>query len=501
MNSFNDNFKQLNSDLGNIIDSFFEKYNLLESPIKIYTHLDADGLSAGAILGKALYREDIPFQITVIKQLERENIENIALETNNADNLIIFSDFGSGQYHELQNKINVPFFILDHHIPQGISSKDQLEKIDEIYMETKEWHINPYFYGFDGSSEISGSGISYLFAKKMNEANIDLSTIALVGANGDIQNQGPNKSFIGLNAKILEDAKQQDLIEIVNDLNFSTLKPVNQALAYSTDIKLPGLSGDENKSLKFLKKLEVEVENSDDTIKTLMDLTQEEKQKITSGLVEYASLKLDIEPYEILEKLIVNRYLLKNEKKDSNLYDIGEFSNLLNACGRMNNASIGIATAMGNRNSIYQKAQKNLKEYRKSLMDAIRWLKEENKIKEKDYIQYYDGEDKISDNIVGTVASILIFDENEILKLNKPLFGYAKRKNEDAFKISARAHKSLVKRGVNLSEAIRKALKVSKLEALGGGHPPAAGTKVPTEKINLFLENINKVIGDQINNS
>jgi RecJ-like exonuclease len=498
MDNYSEKIKQLNEDLEEVILSLIKKFKQLNTPIKIYTHLDADGLSAGAIIGKALYREDLPFQITVLKQLEREQIAEIALQTKNGEDFIIFSDFGSGQYKELRKKLSTPFFILDHHLPQGVSSKDKLEQLDEIYMETKQWHINPYFYGFDGSTEVSGAGMSYLFAKNMNDANIDLSTIALVGATGDVQNQGPNKSFTGINAEIVEDAKNEELIQMVNDLNFSTLKPLNQAIAYSTEIKLPGLSGDENKSLKFLKKLNVSVENPDGSLKTLMDLTQEEKQKITSGLVEYASLKLDIEPYEILDKLIVNRILLINEEKESNLYDIGEFSNLLNACGRMNNASVGIATAMGNRDKSYQKAQKNLKDYKKSLMDAISWIKEEDVIQEKEHIQYYYGDDKISDNIVGTVASILIFDESEVIKLNKPLFGYANREREDAYKISARAHKKLVKKGVNLSEAIREALKLSNLEALGGGHPPAAGTKVPTGKINLFLDNVNTVIGNQL---
>lgn len=501
MNSYKDKLEQLNDDLKDLIDFLFQKHNHLDTPIRIYTHLDADGLSAGAILGKALYREEIPFQITVLKQLEREQIEKIAHQSKKATNFIIFSDFGSGQYKALQDEIETPFIILDHHLPQGISSKEELEELDEIYIETKKWQINPYFYGYDGSTEISGAGMCYLFAKNMNENNIDLSTIALVGANGDVQNQGANKSFTGVNAKIVEDAKESDLIEIVNDLNFSTLKPLNQAVAYSTEIKLPGLSGDENKSLKFLKKLGVEVEKPDDGIKTLMDLSQEEKQKITSGLVEYASLKLDIEPYEILDKLIVNRFLLKKEDKNSNLYDIGEFSNLLNACGRMDNASVGIATAMGNRDKIYQEAQKNLKEYKNSLMEAISWIKQEDVIKEKEHIQYYFGNDKISDNIVGTVASILIFDESEVIKLNKPLVGYAKRENEDVYKVSARAHKIMVERGVNLSEAIRKALELSNLKSLGGGHPPAAGTKIPPKKINLFLDNLNKIIGNQVEKS
>ncbi|MHA1783041.1 MAG: hypothetical protein ACTSUL_06405, partial [Promethearchaeota archaeon] len=37
----------------------------LNSIIDIYTHLDADGLVSGAILGKLFYREKIPFRIRV----------------------------------------------------------------------------------------------------------------------------------------------------------------------------------------------------------------------------------------------------------------------------------------------------------------------------------------------------------------------------------------------------------------------------------------------------
>jgi RecJ-like exonuclease len=497
MNSISDNFEQFLSDYNPIKQFFKENYNQRESPVKIYTHLDADGLSSGAILGKALYRANIPFQITVIKQLEREEIKKIVVQSEEYNNFIIFSDFGSGQYSVLKELLKNPFIILDHHLPQGISNKDEIDALEEIYLETKDWHINPYFYGFDGSSEISGSGVCYYFAKILNKDNKDLSAIALIGANGDVQNQGPNKSFTGINAKILEDAKESNLIQVVDDINFSPIRPLNEALAYSSEINLPGLSGDVNKCLKFLKKLGILMEKPEGTVKTLLDLNQSEKQKITSAIIEYASLKLDIEPYEILNNLIVNRYLLLNEEMGSDLHDINEFSNLLNACGRSNNASVGIAIAMGDREKAYRQAQENLKAYKKSLSEALLWVKKENIIQELDSIQYFYGEDIIPETIIGTVCSMLIYDESKVIKKSKPIFGYAKRKDEPVYKISARAHESIVEKGVNLSEAIREALQLSNLNALGGGHPPAAGTTVPIDKIELFISNCNEVIKKQ----
>jgi len=205
----------------------------------------------------------------------------------------------------------------------------------------------------------------------------------------------------------------------------------------------------------------------------------------------------NIEPNEIIEKLIVNKYLLMDEDH-SELHDAEDFSNLLNACGRTTNGSLGIAIAMGDRKQAFEQAKESLMNYKKSLLTALSWIDENKKIQEKEYIQYFFGEDVISENIIGTISSMLILDEGNKLDKEKPLFGCALRLEEDVYKISGRAHEKIVSRGVNLSEAIREALVLSKLESLGGGHPPAAGTKVPSDKINIFLENLDKVIKKQL---
>ena len=502
MNKKTKHLELLSSDLRKTKTWFLDHLQKLESTVHIYTHLDADGLSAGAILGKALYREKIPFQITVLRQLEREEIIKIAEKSKDSRNFLMFADFGSGQYLELTEKLNssdknVPFLILDHHLPQNISDKND-GKIKDIYSTSRPWHINPYFYDIDGSAEVSGAGLCYFFVKTLNQKNVDLSPIALIGATGDIQSRGPNNSFTGLNTVILEHATKADLIDVNNDLNFSPIKPLNEAISYSTDINLPGLSDNTSKMLKFLKSLGILMENSQGDIRTLNDLNQEEKQKISSAIIEYMSLKLNIEPSEIIEKLIIKRYILKNEIVGSELHDLNEFAYLLNSCGRSDNASLGIAIAMGDRRIAYNKAKDNLLNYKKSLVQALSWLKDENKIQYKNNIQYFFGEDTIPENIVGTIASMLIFSKSGIIDINKPIFGCAKRKDEEVFKISGRAHKSIVEKGVNLSEAIRKALSLSNLEVLGGGHPPAAGTKVPINKIEVFLENCDKVIEKQL---
>ena len=184
----------------------------------------------------------------------------------------------------------------------------------------------------------------------------------------------------------------------------------------------------------------------------------------------------------------------------SELHEIHEFSNLLNSCGRTDNGSLGIAIAMGDRKEAYQKAQDQLREYKKTIMNFMNWLQEGDKIQELENVQFFFGEDRIPDTMIGTIASMLIFDKGEIINKNKPILGCAKREKEGVFKISARADKKIVEKGVNLSEAIRKALEKSNLDVLGGGHPPAAGTKVPVDKFDIFLKNFDEEIKKQNRN-
>ncbi len=503
MEEINPHIDQLRIDIDQAKNKFIDVVRKRELSVHIFTHIDADGLSSGAILGKALYRENIPFQITALKQLEKTEIQKIALIEKDVQKYYIFSDFGSGQYLELVKCLsrgdpNPPFIILDHHLPQGVAKKENRSDLKKVYDSTKPWHLNPYFYELDGSNEVSGAGMCYLFAKSLNGKNVDLSPIALIGAIGDIQNQDNKRGFTGINLIIEKDALTANLIEIFNDLNYSSMKPLNEAIGYSTEIQLPGLSGDVNKSLLFLKSLGILIEKPDGTIKNLTELSEEEKKILSSGIIKYSSLKLNENPSEVINKLIIKRYILKQGKKGSYMYDLHDFSILLNACGRTSNASLGITIAMGGSEKLFSQAQEVISNYNKSLVKALEWIQMEDRIKQLNNLQYFLGEEIIPETIVGVISSMLIFDNNNKINKEKPLFGMAKREGEDVYKVSARAHQNIIDKGINLSEVIREASKLSKIDFLGGGHPPAAGTKIPLNSIKKFLENCDKVIELQL---
>ncbi len=113
-----------------------------------------------------------------------------------------------------------------------------------------------------------------------------------------------------------------------------------------------------------------------------------------------------------------------------------------------------------------------------------------------EYIQYFYGEEVIPEEIIGTVSSMLI--NSQFIDRAKPIFGYANKVGENFYKVSARTTIDLVNDGVNLAEAIKKALDFMKIDTLGGGHPPAAGTKIKKDSIEEFLIICNKIIKKQL---
>ena len=187
------------------------------------------------------------------------------------------------------------------------------------------------------------------------------------------------------------------------------------------------------------------------------------------------------------------------EKQFLELYETNHFAYILNSCGRTNNGSLGIALAMGDRNNAYKQAIEILNDYRRLLVEGLSWIYENQKIQKKDNIQYFFGEDQIPESVIGVIASMLVFDNINNIDKRKPIFGIVKREGEEVYKVSGRAHESIVNKGVNLSDAIRKALDLSNLDVLGGGHPPAAGTKIPINKIEEFLNNCDTIVKNQLN--
>jgi len=445
--------------------------------IHVFSHLDADGLAAAGIIGRALFRLDARFRIRITQWINDKAIEEILSEK---PQLIVFTDLGSGYIDLLNEKLSdFKIVILDHHQVSG-------EKTANIV------HVNPHLHEIDGARDISGSGVTYFAAKAMDKANIDSAPIAVVGALGDMQDKYDQRMLGGLNEKIVEDAKSTGLLTVEKDLIFfgRETRPIHRTLASTTNPFIPGISGEEDKSLAFLVSLDIKPKHGDKW-RALRDLSEEEKKRLCSALADYL-LSKGLH-YEV-SNLIGHVYILNREEPWTPLRDAREFSVLLNGTGRMDKPSLGVAVCMGDRGSALEEANKVLREYRRTLGKYLGWVMEKTeRMEELENIYVVHGEDFLEDKIVGAISSIL---SSSLPNPEKPLIMYANVKEEEIAKFSARTVDMVTHKGVNLGQVMQVA--AEKFQGKGGGHNIAAGAQVPIKNINQFIKLVDELVGKQL---
>ncbi len=421
--------------------------------IRVVSHYDADGISAGGIICNALYREGYDFHATLMRNPFDKGLERLAKEENE---LIIFSDMGSGQI-ETMEKLGCKVIIFDHH--QYLKSevgKDVLQ-------------INANLCGIDGNYESSGATLSFFFAKTLDAENEDLSSLALAGAIGDKQHIGGIRGF---NKEILESArgggflKEQMGIKLYGDSLFD-------ALYFSIDPYYKGLSGDKDEIERILDKLNI---NKNTKIE---DINNDKLIRLQSFLL-FKLIKAGC-PKNILDITIRKRYF-----SESLGCELERFADLLDACGKNGYRGLGLSICLGDSNA-FEEAKTVEKEYKQKILEYLIEL-EKDETKEAEGMRYFYSE---SSSLGGVVAGIAM---NYILDEKKPLFSIAKK--EDEIHVSCRGNQNLVKKGLDLGGAMKKVTSV--LGGHGGGHKIAAGATIALEKEKEFLEKVDKILVQQL---
>ncbi|MEM4397819.1 MAG: DHH family phosphoesterase [Candidatus Woesearchaeota archaeon] len=445
----------------------FKKIDKSET-IRLISHHDADGICSASIMIRALENENYKYNLSIIKQLTE--IELKQYQNENFNNYV-FTDLGSGQYNLIKKYLaKKTIFIFDHHTFDLNLLKNNSENIIMV---------NPHMFNIDGSNEISGSGVSYLFAQTLNEKNKELSYLAIIGSIGDVQE---NNGFSSLNKYILDIAINQGKIKIEKNLKYYGLetKPLYYLLAYG-DIYIPNISGKESNAIQFLNDIGIEPKINGKW-KKFNDLNEKEKkQLISSIIIKRSTLQ---EP----ENIIGNRYLLVDEPESSPLRDLKEFATLINACGRLEKASLGIGLCLNNP-ELKKKALQLQDEYRKEIINALNWYEKNNSqhiIKSEKYI-IINAKNNIMPSIIGTIASII---SNSDIPIGTLVLALAY--DNDSIKASLRIKTSPEKKEtLNLRDLLVKLSEKTSCQA--GGHKNAAGAIIPKEKEELFINEFIKL--------
>ena len=442
--------------------------------VLIVAHIDADGISSASIAAKTCERLGKKFEVLFAKKMDDTVIDTI---NDSQRSLIWIVDLGSG-YLSAYKRDNI--LVTDHHVPDVKWRKGQtfLDDYKDIC------HLNPHCYGLNGSTEVCGAGMTYTVSKFVNPANIDLAFLAVIGACGDLQDYSESK-LIGYNRVILNDAIANEDVIAENDLRLfgRETRSLIHFLQFSNDPVLPGLTDNNNGCMNFFSDLGIDLKKGNQW-RSWNDLSANDKELAENALFKIIGIENE-------DRLFGEVYTLPNFTHKSGLRDAKEFATLLNSCGRYDDAATGMRICLGDMSAI-EDANINRAEHRRNIAAALSFVKQNDVIRIRKYIQYFDAGNAIKETIVGIVAGMILNSDG--FRKDLPMIAFADA--DDGVKVSARADKTLTNRGLDLSVVMTTASKI--VGGYGGGHNIAAGATIPKGKEKEFLDIVEDLVSSQI---
>jgi single-stranded-DNA-specific exonuclease len=438
----------------------------------VVSHIDADGLTAAGITCLALQRAGKPYDVRFVKKLDEAALKDIANKA--GKRMVIFTDLGSGATDQI-SALGINAIVTDHHQPKDF---------DFAY------HMNPHLVGLNGATDISGAGVAFLLAMKLGP-NEDLSSLAIVGAVGDLQDMRTN-ALVGVNRGILELGVANGYLSYEKDLKLfgRQTRPLYKLLQYSSDPFIPGLGGNESSCIAFLENAGVQVKMED--WRRWIDLSRDEKTRVISCIFQYC-LACGM-PARKVQRLIGETYTLTKEKPGTEPRDASEYSTLLNATARYEYSDIGLAVCMGDRGDAFHTARDLLDNHRRNLVSGLNYVSDKG-VTRLANMQYFDAKSEIRETIVGIIAGMST--SLACVTRDVPIIGLATSASGEGIKVSARGNHDLIVRGLNLAKAIGEA--AAEVGGTGGGHDIAAGATIPAGRELEFLALLDIKIGEQIN--
>ena len=443
----NDNLASLCKHAADLVLSFPKSTRM-----RVVSHYDADGITSAGIICSAVYAKGYDFHVTLMRNPFTKGFDRLKNENND---LIVFSDMGSGQIDDIE-QLNCPVIILDHH--QHIRTETQKKVIQ----------INANLCGIDGNYEACGASLSYAFAIALDPRNEMLAPLAIAGMMGDKQYIG---GIRGYNREIVESAVNKGIVKktIGVKLSGGTLA---ESLSFSIDPYYKGLSGKDEEVKNTLKKL-----NIDSSIK-IEDLDEKQRKTLHSYLL-YLLVKNGCQK-NIIDIAIRERY--SSEK----FGELEQFADLLDACGKNGARSLGLSLCLGDTKTFHE-AKTVEKDYKQKILSSLLAL-ENDGIHEMNSFRYFYSDDSSLGGVIGGVAVNYIFDEK------KALFSLARK--DDEIHVSCRGNQMLVKKGLDLGSAMKTI--GEELSGHGGGHKIAAGATIGINHEKEFLEKVDALLSHQL---
>ena len=449
------------------------------SEIGVITHLDADGITSGSIVASALARLGAKYSVRTVSDMNPDVIEKMKSD---GRDFYVMTDLGGGWAAELRKTLGDKWAIIDHHqIPE-----------EEILTDDAGQILNAWKYGIDGGKEVPAGGMAYMVASALDgKKNRDLSAIAVVSAVGDRQDQGDKKSFVGLNTEILKTAQSLGLVSVDLDIMLTgrETRPLHEALAYTSFPYIDGLTWNREACHTLLKSAGIKLKEGS-RWRVLADFSQEEKSAILDAVAKFVATSSKIAT-GVIDDLVGYIYTLTGEDKRSQLRDAREFSTMLNACGRIGRAGVGIAICLGDRNAMLSAGEEIVGTYRTTLRNYISTIFADKwRLADDGRNVFVNGDGLVAEDMLGAISSLL---SGSPTLAGKHLFVRTLAKDGTTYKFSSRKCLGCASQA-NLGLIMRHNAEAFK--GTGGGHSAAAGCRIPQSALDDFIASVRAATGD-----
>ena len=214
------------------------------------------------------------------------------------------------------------------------------------------------------------------------------------------------------------------------------------------------------------------------------DLTREERERATASILELVGPEQE-------SRAFGEMYRFPNMPARTGLRDAKEFATVLNSCGRYDDAETGLRICCGDMTAL-KDAERNRADHRKHISSAMSYIRDNHLLRERRFIQWFDAGSEIKETVVGIVAGMVLSSGD--CARNIPIIAFAD--SDDGVKVSARADRSLVDRGLDLSQIMKTASEL--VGGYGGGHTVAAGATIPPDQKERFLDIVEDLVSSQV---
>jgi RecJ-like exonuclease len=275
-----------------------------------------------------------------------------------------------------------------------------------------------------------------------------------------------------VNAAIEEEAVRRGIVERRRALGLSG-STVLDALVKTTDPYFRHVSGREDRAKAILDRLGV------DGGQALEEVSETDIRSLGSYLIVLLGREGVQAPFA---SRVVQERLWWPERSTW----LDDFSNEINAAGRLGETGVAAAACLGHRPHI-ERCKAAREEFRDQVRAGLQAL-EERGTDRLDHIQWFEPPARHIAGPLAGLGMIYLFPKDAPVLSLYP--------DGATLSVSARATDRLVDDGVDMAEAMARA----GVEAggRGGGHPVAAGASVPIDTRDSFVAKVDAIVGEQL---